>query len=469
MRIVLLGLLMIGIVSCNQTESIPYAVVSGTIINAKAKKLTVKLADQGDFNQVDTFIKEIPLAEDGTFSDTIYNPNDKYYWFADTERRVEVYLRDGDNIILNTDVDEFYESLTYLGIGSEVNNYIALNTLILTTVLGESILDEAEFIEKMKKDKELRIKQLNKVPETYSNFIRSAELDIEYEYLRMLHLYQSLHRAFTKDREFMVSEIFPVTSEPEPLEDFDYFNEEHFKISYKYRRLVLFYYSKLATLANEEGKHSTHTDAFFDIIENEIESEFVSNYFLERYTTRFNAGDFEASKELYDKIMKAATDSVLIAKLPSLFEKVTRLSKGSPSPKFVDYENHKGGVTSLDDFKGKYVYIDFWATWCGPCLAEGPSFDKVEKQYHGKIIVFIGISTDKVKDHDKWRKMVSDRNMGGIQLLADKGAYSEFYSEYGITSIPRFILIDPEGNIVSANAPRPSDPKLIELFDELGL
>ena len=67
------------------------------------------------------------------------------------------------------------------------------------------------------------------------------------------------------------------------------------------------------------------------------------------------------------------------------------LPKGAPSPSFVDYENYNGGKTSLADLKGKYVYIDVWATWCGPCKAEIPSLKKIEKEYHGKNIAFVSV------------------------------------------------------------------------------
>ena len=67
---------------------------------------------------------------------------------------------------------------------------------------------------------------------------------------------------------------------------------------------------------------------------------------------------------------------------------------GKPSPAFEDYENYKGGTTSLADLKGKYVYVDVWATWCGPCIAEIPSLKKLEKQYHGKNIQFVSLSVD---------------------------------------------------------------------------
>jgi thiol-disulfide isomerase/thioredoxin len=138
----------------------------------------------------------------------------------------------------------------------------------------------------------------------------------------------------------------------------------------------------------------------------------------------------------------------------------------TPSLTF-DYENHKGGKTKLEDLRGKYVYIDVWATWCGPCRQEIPFLKKVEEKYHGKNIEFVSISVDVDKDHEKWKTFVTEKELGGIQLFADKNWNSEFMKSYGINSIPRFILIDPKGNIVKADAERPSSPKLQEELDKL--
>lgn len=152
------------------------------------------------------------------------------------------------------------------------------------------------------------------------------------------------------------------------------------------------------------------------------------------------------------------------------------LPKGTPSPTFENYENHAGGTTSLADLKGKYVYVDVWATWCGPCKREIPSLKEVEKKYHGKNIEFVSISVDDArrsgsdeKAHEAWKNMVTDKELGGIQLFSDKAWQSDFVKNYKINGIPRFILIDPDGNIVSPDAPRPSSDKLIELFDSLSI
>ncbi len=142
------------------------------------------------------------------------------------------------------------------------------------------------------------------------------------------------------------------------------------------------------------------------------------------------------------------------------------LATKTVSPKFVDYENYDGTKTSLDDLKGKYVYVDVWATWCPPCRKEIPHLQKVEKKYHNKNIAFVSISLDKESDKAKWKKMIADKKMTGIQLFAGKDV--TFTKGYNIRGIPRFILIDTEGNIANANAPRPSDAKGIEkLFSEI--
>jgi thiol-disulfide isomerase/thioredoxin len=155
----------------------------------------------------------------------------------------------------------------------------------------------------------------------------------------------------------------------------------------------------------------------------------------------------------------------------------SKFPKGSPSPTFVNYENFAGGNTSLADLKGKYVYMDIWATWCRPCIAEIPSLKKVEKQFEGKNIEFVSVSVDEgrgykgdaAEAYKGWKKMIAEKELGGMQLLADNGFRSSFIQDYKINGIPRFILIDPEGNIVSGDAPRPSNPALVKMLTDLGL
>lgn len=144
------------------------------------------------------------------------------------------------------------------------------------------------------------------------------------------------------------------------------------------------------------------------------------------------------------------------------FNKMT----GQPSPVFENYENFNGGKTSLKDLKGKYVYIDVWATWCKPCLGEIPSMKELEKEF-GQKMHFVSISVDDPQDKETWKKTVTEKEMKGIQLFANQSENSPFDTAYKINSIPRFILLDPQGNIVKANAMRPSNPKMKTLLNSL--
>jgi len=149
---------------------------------------------------------------------------------------------------------------------------------------------------------------------------------------------------------------------------------------------------------------------------------------------------------------------------------------GKPSPDFKNYENYNGGTTSLKDLRGKYLYVDVWATWCGPCKAEIPFLKKLEEEYKGKNITFLSISIDdgsgykgRSKELAKkgWKAMIAKKQMKGVQLYADNGWKSTFVRGYKIDGIPRFIIIDPKGNVVDANTSRPSSPKTKELLNKL--
>lgn len=184
------------------------------------------------------------------------------------------------------------------------------------------------------------------------------------------------------------------------------------------------------------------------------------------------AADFTSleSKKLDTEFVALQKQSIemSMASLKQYHQQVVESNKmnGSPSPTF-DFENYKGGNTKLEDFRGKYVYIDVWATWCGPCRQEIPFLKKAEEKYHDKNIVFLSLSIDKLKDKEKWKKMIQEKELGGVQVFADNDWNSKFVQDYKITGIPRFILVDPQGNIVKSDAPRPSSTELLSLLDSI--
>ncbi len=138
------------------------------------------------------------------------------------------------------------------------------------------------------------------------------------------------------------------------------------------------------------------------------------------------------------------------------------MQKGELAPNFI-YQDTSGIYKTVADFSGKYKYVDIWATWCAPCKKEIPYLQELERKFADKGIVFVSISID--NDKKKWKKFVRENHLGGIQLWA--GDWDNLPQELGIGSVPRFMLIDKEGNWIDANALRPSNPLLVEILEKL--
>jgi len=133
--------------------------------------------------------------------------------------------------------------------------------------------------------------------------------------------------------------------------------------------------------------------------------------------------------------------------------------KNHPAPDF-EFKNDKGGTTKLSSLKGKILYIDIWAVWCGPCRTEIPYLKRLEDEFKNKAIEFVSISIDEPKDTEKWRKFVTEKDLKGIQLLAENAWQTQWIKYFKITGIPRFIIIGTDGKVLDPDAPRPSSPEI---------
>lgn len=138
------------------------------------------------------------------------------------------------------------------------------------------------------------------------------------------------------------------------------------------------------------------------------------------------------------------------------------LKKAVPGAEAPDCEwtDAEGNVSRFSDLRGKVVYLDVWATWCGPCCEEIPYMEKLAARFRNDPrIEIVSISVD---SHRKdWLEKLREDKPEWKQFL-----YKDFCDLYGIAGIPRFILIDAAGKIITANAPRPSDPEIISWLDE---
>ncbi len=146
-----------------------------------------------------------------------------------------------------------------------------------------------------------------------------------------------------------------------------------------------------------------------------------------------------------------------------VFAQENSAKAGEKVPDFK-YQDINGKTYTLADFAGKYIYLDVWATWCGPCKKEIPFLKELEKKMHGKKIEFVSLSTDKnVAD---WDAFVKKNDMTGIQL--HNGGDRSLSQFFDIKYIPRFIIIGPDGKVVEPNALRPSsEDELVKYLDAL--
>ena len=174
-------------------------------------------------------------------------------------------------------------------------------------------------------------------------------------------------------------------------------------------------------------------------------------YISDLYALALSESEKKAGIERIERSMKSISGSF------SREQKIKLLDRfiGQPLGEY-QFETATGEKFSTKNLIGKPTYIDVWATWCGPCLGELPDLKALEEEY-GADIQFLSISIDEAKNREKWQKMIVARHLEGIQVIADKAWKSDFAKMYEVYSIPRFMIVDSNGIIVSPNAPRPSD------------
>jgi thiol-disulfide isomerase/thioredoxin len=149
-------------------------------------------------------------------------------------------------------------------------------------------------------------------------------------------------------------------------------------------------------------------------------------------------------------------------------EETTNATNTTEDYSELDLKDENGKSVSLSSFKGKVVYIDFWASWCGPCRMMMPFSKQMHDQLtekEKKQIVFLYISID--ADQNGWKKAMHDMGMEGVQVISPGNWQSKVCSYFQINSIPRYMIMNKKGKIVDFNAKRPADPAVLDKLREL--
>lgn len=326
---------------------------------------------------------------------------------------------------------------------------------------GRDIVNEAlkDFREIVKKDEGEYMEYMKNLQSKLTSHFAGAKGDaiildhgkqeLAYGVANRLGMYQDYHAYYADKEDFVTSDDFK-----KHLSTYDHKSGP--KGSMAYNDYVNQYFN------SQLGEAEDYQTALLAAVRAEEDKEFATYAEGLLYNERLQYEDEGDDSAIIDSLLSKLTYAPLVNGINAKRAKWAPVSKGKAAPGFT-YKDIDGKDVSLASFKGKYVYIDVWATWCGPCKRESPYFEKLAEEYKDNDkIVFMGVSID--QDKDAWDKMVKDKNLKGVQLIADKAWASSIAKDYLIQGIPRFILIDDQGKIVDATAMRPSDEKLGEML-----
>ena len=387
----------------NNAEKSSIVSIKGTILNPRSEVVTFRGKDTTYTANVDSI---------GQFSIAFSLDSATYLNFFNGPERTAMYVYPGDDISLSIDTKLFDETISYEG--SPTSSYLAKKYLMEE---GFDFFGEIYFMSS---------------EEEYSSYISDYKDSI------MMHL------NLIADTSFVASEL----KEMEEMTEY-----------YAERQASMSKYSQSVRKYKWEFNRVNMNYNFYVALDSLNAPAFDS--MLMNFSTELN------------QLLSLVDDTAFVSSAMSGIEKNNKdwrerkqAADNLPKPGEMaigfTYPNKDSVNHSLSDFEGSLVYVDVWATWCGPCKAEIPSLQKLEADYHGKNITFLSVSVD--TDREAWVDMVVNDNLGGVQLWAD--GWSQITKDYAIFGIPRFMLFDQEGKVISTDAPRPSDKEIRSLIEQ---
>lgn len=455
------------IISSVGSASAGKATVTGTIKNTKAKIASLSY-NAGFVSYIEH--KDIsPIDKKGNFKFTLDVNEERVVYLIIDEQQTSFYIQPDDNFTVTINYSDFDNSLSFSGSGGERNNLFKdfTNKFIIgherefyQQLAGRKAESFANYSDSILNEKLVFVKNYKWPGKPDDNFVSRFTAELNYENATHKLEYPDYWSYLNKKGDTL----------PElPANYYDFLKQVSFtKDSLVFDNTYFrFIQSGMNYYVNQLNKTSvtplTHKEnlALAGVILKKEKLTLAYEAWLVEMALR--SKEFKQAENYYTDFIKKHPASVYSGELTDIYTKTKKVSPGQPAPDFK-IAGTDGKKYSLADFKGKVIFLDFWASWCGPCVRELPYAKKLKQEYEGKNILFLYISID--EDLASWKKAIADHDIKGTHLN-DPSFEGGVAKEYNLVGVPSYFLIDKTGTIISNNPPRPSDTDgLRKLLDE---
>ena len=444
--------------ACSTDSVKKEALLTGKILNSENSIALLSIAGKTD---------TIALNEDGSFSHTLLIDKASKSNLRADRKNIVIWLEPGTTLEVTFDVTNPETTRLFSGdteSESEFSNVIdKVNREINQSNREAYKLEPNEFKEKVLSDREKKDEMLNnlvsKTPGLSKAFINREKTTYEFSSYASLLSYERAHKFNTETVEVELPSGWYSF-----MDNIDLNNESYLDIPECTNVISTVIDKKISETSNlgDDAGDAERLGVQFEWIKSNISNPAVADYFMYSYIAAIVPYQGPAGIEKYiDTYIQSSLNKENKIALEAIVTEWAPIMPGMDAPIF-NLPDLKGNMVSLEDFAGKYVYIDFWATWCGPCKIEIPVLEQLAKDYAGKNIEIISISVD--RDKQEWVNMITRDKPEWLQLHDS----IELNDEYLVKFIPTFVLIDRDGKIIEPRAPRPSSGKeLTDLLDSL--
>ncbi|MFK8104320.1 MAG: TlpA family protein disulfide reductase [Saprospiraceae bacterium] len=357
--------------------------------------------------------------------------------------KVEIYLEPGDMLSLRFHPNDFLGTLKFTGKGSKHNNYLlaAKKEVKKTAIALKRAMKEAGHEAFTKFMQTARAQQLK----TYETFVQEkqpskafaqfakAEIDYWYTYQLMNYPWEyPLHNDQDAPMElpatyYQFMEEIPIAAEGALPNKY-----------YTYYLSQLFDY--LLAKSGNEGLNEV------ELAKKYLEGESLFYYRAKILSMACKRGNAQASGKAIAAFITDCPFETYNEVLRAVYLEAKGLAVGDTAPDFSLVDNN-GKTVSLSDYQGKVVYLDFWASWCSPCIMQIRNSRQWKKQFNTKDVAFVYVSLD--KDKTAWKNFLRNENLNGVHLIVpESSAYqSPVARKYKVKRLPAYYLIDQTGKI----------------------